>query len=221
MAARALLIAGLALLTCWGCGNRTGEGDSDRPVTELPQASTRDLTGDGSGAAIDEPLMIALAQTKNFHHKADVYLGDGKLDQAIDSVKQIFSIPFPDGAPEAEDIDLDARARLASLLATQGKTEEAMTIVDQGIDNATRRSFFLANLYTARGEVYEAMANILDDEDEDNDAARLQAREARRNAIEAFDQSITINQELQRKLLEQQELQRKLPEQPAPEGGTR
>lgn len=208
----ALLAVGLSMAVCPACGDRDTEADKQRSVTERPQANTRDLAGGDGTVAIDEPLMIALAQAKNFHHKADVYLREGDLDQAIDSVKQIVAIPFPDGAPEAEDIDLDARARLASLLATQGETDEAMKVADQGIDRATRRSFFLANLYTAKGEVYEAMANVLDDEE--NDEARLQAREARRNAIEAFDQSITINRELQRALMEREAPQ-------TPDGGTK
>jgi tetratricopeptide (TPR) repeat protein len=201
----ALLFAALvwfmggALLGCVGgcAGERNGErqaGESaERSTTRLPDPSGRDLP------ELGEPLMIALAQAKNFHHKADVYLREGQLDDAIDAVAEILAVPFPQGAPEAEDVMLDARARLAKLLSAQGKAEEAMKVVDQGIAGAGRRSFFLANLYTVKGEVFEAMAIMLDDQE--TEKATAQARAARRQAIEAFDQSIAINTALQRALM--------------------
>ncbi|MEM9489113.1 MAG: hypothetical protein AAGC55_08210, partial [Myxococcota bacterium] len=182
------LVLVVAVASCSGERSAPSTGEAERSVTELPEPSTRELAGAGEHQVLDEALMIALAQAKNFHHKADVHLGQGDVTRAVDSVGQILSIPFPDGAPEAEDITLDARARLAKLLAAQGKTEEAMRVVDKGITGASRESFFLANLYTARGEVYEAMANMLDDDDSDDGKER--ARSARRSAIEAFDRSI-------------------------------
>lgn len=195
------------LVSAWACAGRSDHDPGQKSgstsnveggsITELPEPSAGDLATP-DGPAIDEPLMIALAQAKNFHHKADVYSSEGKFEQAIDSVQQILGIPFPVGVAEAEDVALDARARLAKLLVTIGKLDEAMATVDQGITTARRQSFFLANLYTARGEVYEAMANRLDDDAADE--ARAQAAQARRSAIEAFDQSIAINRALQRAL---------------------
>jgi tetratricopeptide (TPR) repeat protein len=196
----ALLLAALvwsvggALIGCAGeRGERQADQSADRSTTQLPDPNGRNLP------ELGEPLMIALAQAKNHHHKADVYLREGQVDDAIDAVKQILAISFPQGAPEAEDVALDARARLAKLLSAQGKAEEAMKVVDQGIAGAGRRSFFLANLYTVKGEVYEAMANMLDDQE--TEEAKEQARAARKQAIEAFDHSIAINTELQRALM--------------------
>jgi len=155
-------------------------------VTQLPEP----------GDAVGEDLMIALAQAKNFHHKAKVYLSDGKIADAIASVRQILAISFPDDAPEGEDVRLDARALLAKLLVDQGKVDEAMTVVEEGITGARRHSFFLANLWTVKGEVYEAQAALL----EANPAA---AADAKRNAIRAYDESIKINTELQKRLLQE------------------
>ncbi len=174
------------------------KGDSEpasqsRSATALPEANGRSLP------ELGEPLMIALAQAKNFHHKADVYLHEGQFDSAVTAVRQILSIPFPDGASEAEDVRLDARARLAKLLVVQGKTDEAMELVDAGIAAANRRSFFLANLYTVKGEVYEAMATMLDERD--TEEAKKAAQEARVQAIKALDESIQINSELQKSLM--------------------
>jgi tetratricopeptide (TPR) repeat protein len=197
----ALLLAGMvsatgcAFMGCGGerTGQRQADDSADRSTTRLPDPSGRNLP------ELGEPLLIALAQARNYHHKADVYLREGQFDDAIDAVTRILAISFPEGALEAEDVRLDARARLGKLLSAQGKTQEAMKVVDEGIASAERRSFFLANLYTVKGEVYEAMANMLDDEDSED--AKQQARAARRQAIEAFDQSIAINTELQKALM--------------------
>lgn len=197
----ALLLAGMvtatgvALIACGGerTGQRQADESADRTTTRLPDPSGRNLP------ELGEPLLIALAQAKNYHHKADVYLREGQFNDAIDAVTRILGIAFPEGAPESEDVKLDARARLAKLLSAQGRTQEAMKMVDEGIASAERRSFFLANLYTVKGEVYEAMANMLDDQETED--ATQQARAARRQAIEAFDQSIAINAELQKALM--------------------
>ena len=64
--------------------------------------------------------MIALSKAKNFHHKAKVYMSDGNIAEAIASVREILSLQFPAGAPEAEDVRNDARALLAKLLRRPG-----------------------------------------------------------------------------------------------------
>jgi tetratricopeptide (TPR) repeat protein len=165
-----------------------------------------DRTGVGGGTtrltepedAVSEDLMVALAQAKNFHHKAKVYMSDGNLTEAIASVRQILAIQFPPTAPEAEDVRLDARALLAKLLVGQGKVDEAMRVVDEGIASASRDSFFLANLYTVRGEVLEAQAALADDGTADG---RTRAADERRAAIAAYDKSIQINEQLQKRVV--------------------
>jgi len=157
----------------------------DRATTEL--AEPTDVT--------DRALMIALDEAKNFHHKAKVYMSDGNLAAATASVRQILSLHFPPGAPEAEDVQLDARALLAKLLVSQGQLEDAMRIVDAGIALSTRKSFFLANLYTVKGEIHEARALQADAA---GDKATGDAE--RRAAITAFDQSIQIDDMLQKQL---------------------
>ena len=86
-----------------------------------------------------------------------------------------------------------------------------MVVVDTGIASANRESFFVANLYTVKGEAYEAMANLLDDEQSaeidggtsPETPSATRARDARRQAIIAFDRAIAINTELQKALLEE------------------
>jgi hypothetical protein len=74
-------------------------------------------------------------------------------------------------------------------------------VVEDGLAGQPRRSFFLANLYTVKGEVHEAQAAALDQQN--TDEARAAARDARRAAIEAFDESIRINRALQEALLQE------------------
>jgi hypothetical protein len=151
--------------------------------------------------AIDEALMVALSQAKNFHHKARVYMSDGQLPLATTAVRQILAIKFPAGAPEAEDVRTDARALLAKLLVAQGQVDAAMSIVDEGLASATRESFFVANLYTVKGEVLQAQAELLVATGQPADGDR--AREIRKQAIVAFDKSIAINEALQKQILEE------------------
>lgn len=146
---------------------------------------------------IDEELMLALAQAKNFHAKAKVYLSDGNLVEAAAQMRGILAIPFPANAPEGDDVRLDARAMLAKILVADAKVDEAMTVVDQGIGGARRDSFFLANLYTVKGEVHRARATTLEGL-AGTDPNRIV--EEKHAAITAFDKSIQIENALREQL---------------------
>jgi tetratricopeptide (TPR) repeat protein len=146
------------------------------------------------GDVIDKELMIALAQAKNFHHKAKVYMSDGKRAEAIASVRQILSLRFPANAPEADDVRHDARALLAKLLVDAGQLDEAMRTVEEGLASATRESFFVANLHTVKGEIHYARAALI------TDAADPKAIEEKRAAIDSLERSIKINEKLQKQL---------------------
>jgi tetratricopeptide (TPR) repeat protein len=173
------------------------DGDGDRrAVTQL--AEPGEVNGDG-GERISQQLMVALAQAKNFHHRAKVYMSDGNATEAIASVRRILSLRFPLNAPEADDVRADARALLAKLMIGRGNLDEAARIVDEGLANATRDSFFIANLYTVKGEIHEAQAALAEAQGEPGKAA---AASFRHEAIEAYDRSIRINSAIQQRLLE-------------------
>lgn len=176
------------LVTACSC---TGSSDKTEPP---PTTRTADPT-----EVIDQDLMIALSKAKNFHHKARVYMSDGKLAEATASVREIMSLKFPAGAPEAEDVRNDARALLAKLLVSQSQLDEAMRVVQEGIAQSQRESFFVANLYTVKGEIHEARAALLDP----NDAAqKAKIVEEKHAAIDSYDKSNAINTALQNKLME-------------------
>lgn len=184
-----VVVALLALAAC--------EASDDGRAPAPPAGRVTQVTQPEDG--IDQPLMIALSQAKNFHHKAKVYMSDGKPDLAIAAVRGVLAVTFPAGAPEAEDVRADARALLAKLLLAQGQPDAAMSEIDAGLAAATRESFFVANLYTVRGEILEAQAAKLDGATAPDDVTR--SRELKRQAIVAYDKSIAINEALQRQLM--------------------
>src|SRR5262245_32858801 len=142
---------------------------------------------------LTEELLVALAQAKAYHHQADVHLSEGDTEAATHRVEKILLIHFPIGAPEGEEAKLDARARLAKLYLGSGKPEEARRVVNEGLSETKRDSFFLANLHTVSGELYEAQAKRL----EGSDPAA--ARESRRAALAEYDNSIQINERIQKR----------------------
>lgn len=179
------LAAGLALALAVSCSaESSNDGAAERGVTQLALPEN----------VLSEELMLPLRQAQNLHHIADVYLLDGNVTQAIEAVRKILELRFPQAAPEGEDVILDARARLAKLLVTTGGLDEAMKVLDAGIAGASRESFFLSNVFTVKGEVHEAMAVTLKDS---NEAA---AKEQSRLAIVAYSRSIEIDEALKAKL---------------------
>lgn len=176
----ALAVAAAGVVASCAQDDRDGEQKKAGRITEITQP----------GDALSEELMLALSMAKNLHHKADVYLAEMRSDEAVKALKEILEIRFPEGAAEAEDVTLDARARLSKLLASQGKLDQALTVADDGIKAARRRSFFLANLHAVRGEVLEGRAVQIEEKQPD------EAKALRRDAIKSLDEAIQIEKVL-------------------------
>jgi hypothetical protein len=177
----------IALSSCTSCTSNHDSTQGSGSVTQVTDPTD----------AIDQKLMLALSQAKNFHHKAKVYMSDGNTDAAIASVREILSIRFPT-APEADDVRNDARALLGRLLVGQGHLDEAMNVVVEGLASP-RESFFVANLYTVKGEIHEARATQMAAAP-DADKAKVAAE--RHAAIDAFSKSNEIDKKLQDQLME-------------------
>lgn len=174
----------LAVAIATGCKSESKSDEANRgALTTLTEPAN----------ALSEELMLSLGQAKNFHHKADVFISDGKLEEAANEVAKIMKISFPKDAPESEDALLDTRARLAQMRAAQGRLDEAMKLVDDGIASASRQSFFLANVHTVRGEIFEAKAEAAEVGSDAANRAKMQA-------LKAFDASIQINDTLIKQL---------------------
>ena len=115
-------------------------------------------------------------------------------------MRQVLAVRFPGDAPEGDDIKLDARALLAKLLLANDHLDDAMAVVDEGLTMTRRDSFFLANLYTVKGELHEARAAGVGLAPGAAPMAPADAARERHLAITAYDRSIAINTALQQAL---------------------
>lgn len=141
--------------------------------------------------AVDEQLLAALGLAQGYQHQADELAELGRRDEALARVQQVLEIPFPRGAPEGEDVRLDAWGRLGELRLDGGDEAGAEAAVAQGLGEAHRASYFKARLFAVRGRVLQARAARL------REAGDVEAsRQASRDAIAAFEQSIEINREV-------------------------
>ena len=151
------------------------------------------------GQQLDERLMVTLASARALHHQADIYQRQGQADQAMAAVKKILGLDLDARWPEAEEVRLDAAARLAKMMLAQKEAQQALTLVDGQIKGARRESFYLSNLYSVRGEILEHRAGVLD-----RAGNKESAREVSREALAAFEKSIAINKKLQQRLLKKE-----------------
>ena len=114
------------------------------------------------------------------------------------SVQEVLAIRFPAVSPEAEEVRLDACARLARLYHSSGGEagageDRALSILDECRKSSTRDSFLRAQLEGVAAEVYEARARRLPEVE--------QQKAARRQAIQCLEKAIEIERRLQRTLL--------------------
>lgn len=146
---------------------------------------------------IDEHLMAALGQARALHHLADVQLAEGDATQAIAALERVAAIDFPEGAPERDDVVVDAYGRIAKVQLGAGHVDEAMSAVEKGLrEGRERDTFYVAALHMIVGEIHEARAATAR-EASDDATARAEAREA----IEAYERSIAVNQKVLDRLL--------------------
>ena len=144
---------------------------------------------------LSKELLLRLASVRGLHHKADLMLRVGDKGAAMSAVREILQLNLDSRWPEAEEARLDAHARLAKMLLDAGEAGQALKETEAAIKGATRESFYLSNLHSVRGEVLEKQVKTLDSE-----GKKEQARALAREAITAFETSITINKRLQAKL---------------------
>jgi len=157
-----------------------------------PGSSTEQVVG----RPLDRKLMLALSTARAYHHQADVYVADGNPNQAIEVVRKITQMTWPDG-PEAQEALDDAFARLAKLELSIGQSEQALTTAKQRLAVPAAESFFRSNLISVLGELTKARAEELDATD------RGAASALRKEAIATFQRAIEMNERLQLRLIEE------------------
>jgi tetratricopeptide (TPR) repeat protein len=138
---------------------------------------------------IDEHLMAALGQARALHHLADVHMAQGEPDKALEAVRRILEIDFPAGAPERDDVVADACGRIAKIQLGMGALGDAATTVEQALAQSRRDTFYTASLHMIDGEIHETRATQART-GHDEETARTEGRQA----IQAYEDSIAINQ---------------------------
>lgn len=153
-------------------------------------------TAPPSNGTSDELSLLMLAEARAWQRRADLQLADGDVVGAIASVQEVMAIRFPAASQEAEEVRLDACARLARLYQSSGGEageERALSTLDDCRKSATRDSFLRAQIESVAADVYEARAHRLTD-------VELQ-KSARRQALQCLEKAIEITKRLQRALL--------------------
>src|SRR5690606_32216229 len=84
IALSAPLCLGLLGLAITACGTREDAGEDPAGAPDKPERRVTELTEPRE--ALSQELMLALALAQNHHHKADVYLADARVEEAMAEV---------------------------------------------------------------------------------------------------------------------------------------
>jgi len=145
----------------------------------------------GCARAPDQALLSAIGTAEALQHQADELEARGDRAAAIERARAALDVPFPAGAPERQDVRLDAWGRIAELELGRGEDAAAEEAVRAGLGEASRRSYFEARLFVVLGRIHRARATAARAA-HDEDAARRESDAA----LEALERSIAINAEV-------------------------
>lgn len=179
--ALSLLLAGLSA----GC-----------EVSPRPSGGEVACSCEAEARPVDPALLSFLSKARAAHHKADLAEERGDRAQALAALDSVVSGPTPSRRPEVDEVLADTRARLAELRAALGQFDQAAQDVKLGLDLARDTSYFRGHLFEVLGVVEEQRAASLS---ASNPAA---AEAARKRALEASEQAISIQDQVLRRALE-------------------
>lgn len=147
--------------------------------------------GGGSRSTSDQRLLAAIGTAQARMHEADELEARGDRAAAIARAREVLDVPFPHGAPEREDVRLDAWGRIGELELGRDDDVAAERAVSEGLREVTRASYFAARLYVVQGRIHrERAARARESADQET------ARRESETAIEALERSIEINAEV-------------------------
>lgn len=127
----------------------------------------------GPEAENDQALAV-LERARTLHQQAARLASRGDTAGAVEALEAVTRLRFPAGAPEAEDVAVDALGQMSRVLLAAGRSVEAEAAARRAIARATRDSFFLGLAYLRLGDA-------------------LRARGRQRAAVDAFERSIAVN----------------------------
>jgi hypothetical protein len=171
-----LVLGGLSLVGC-------ARSERERAGAQQPAAC------EPAGAVVVDPVLLAfLSKARAAHHKADAAESSEDVPLAIASLEALARGPRPGGdkpPPEVSEVLADTYARLADLHSSRGQFDAAVDDVKSGLGLAADVTYFRGHLFEVRGLVEERRAKVFDERGETD-----RAREARKSAIDAFDEAV-------------------------------
>lgn len=170
-----LLLLALAAVT--GCAR-------DEPTpTACPEVD--------AGTPVDPALLAFLGKARAAHHTADILEEQNDLDGAIGALSALLRPGALPDRPEAHEVVADTHARLADLKSQLERFDEAQRDVEAGLKLAKEASYFRGHLFEMRGLVEERRAKQLKKGGQESEAKKAEAL-----ALEAFEQSMQIQQKV-------------------------
>jgi tetratricopeptide (TPR) repeat protein len=146
---------------------------------------------------LDEATMAILNTARALHHEADVFESAGDYPAATHAIERVLALRIPPGVEEAEDIRVDAWGRLGEIALEANDPDRALANAETGLRDSHRQSVLTARLYVVKGRSLRALA---DRAQASGDTVSAEAR--RRDAIEALEASIRINQRVLGRVLD-------------------
>lgn len=145
----------------------------------------------------DEATMAILLTARALHHEADVYEAQGDFANATQAIERVLALRIPPTVLEAEDIRVDAWGRLAEISLMADEPDRALAHANTGLHDSHRESVLQARLYVVKGRALRALAERATTA---GDTTTADAR--RREAIDALETSVEINQRVLAHLLD-------------------
>jgi tetratricopeptide (TPR) repeat protein len=158
------------------------------------QRDPRGAPTDGA-PVVDSVLLAFLSRARSAHHRADALEERDDDARAILELEAVASGPRP-AYPEVDEVLADTRARLADLRSRQGDFAAAERDLKVGLELAPTRNYFRGHLFEVRGLLEERRVKVLQ---AGGDSAGAEA--ARTRALQAFEQAMTIQEEVIRNAL--------------------
>jgi tetratricopeptide (TPR) repeat protein len=151
----------------------------------------------GAGPSLDESTLALLSTARALHHEADVYESSGDFASASRAIQRVLALRAPAGVREIDDVRTDASGRLGELALRANDPRAAIERADEGLREARRESVLKARLFLVKGRALRALAELAQ---QSGDVAGASAR--RREAIDALEQSIQMNERVLRAALD-------------------
>ncbi len=189
-------LATLAALSMASCMARDATSDDEAATPTVAPAKAvpadKPLCACDDQPVVDATLLAFLSMARAAHHEADLAVEAGDTGSAISALTRVVKSDWPGKkTPEVIEVTADTLARMADLKSADGKFEEALADVNEGMKMAAEPSHFRGRIFEVRGLVEERRAKTLK---EKGDTAG--AEKARKAAIESFGQAMYIQEEV-------------------------